>query len=105
MRPLKVIYLSRIGLAVVAAALSTALTIAFGQPGINTFLNGITISLALYLITYYVFKAKYRTQVEKQSKLVTMGIGIYFFTWLVTWVLMYTIAIAIGLAPVPVAAQ
>lgn len=101
MRPLKTIYLTRIGLAVVAAALSTAITIAFGERGINTFLNGITIALLIYLITYYVFKAKYRTQVEKQSKIMSMGIGVYFFTWLVVWVLMYTIAISLGLATVP----
>jgi hypothetical protein len=100
-RPLKTIYLTRIGLAVVAAALSTAITIAFGERGINTFLNGITIALLIYLITYYVFKAKYRTQVEKQSKIMSMGIGVYFFTWLVVWVLMYTIAISLGLATVP----
>ena len=101
MRPLKVIYLTRIGLAVVAAALSTAITIAFGERGINTFLNGITIALLIYLIAYYVFKAKYRTQVEKQSKIMSMGIGVYFFTWLVVWVLFYTIAISLGLATVP----
>ena len=101
MRPLKTLYLTRIGLAVVASALSTAITIAFGERGLNTFLNGITIALLIYLLTYYVFKAKYKTQVEKQSKIMTTGIGIYFFTWLVVWVLMYTITIAIGLAPAP----
>ena len=102
MRPLKAIYLTRIGLAVVAAALSTAVTIAFGERGINTFLNGITIALLIYLLTYYVFKAKYRTQVEKQSKLMTTAIGMYFFTWLVMWVLLYTIAISMGLTSAPV---
>ena len=104
MRPLKAIYLTRIGLAVVAAALSTAITVAFGERGINTFLNGVTIALLIYLITYYVFKAKYRTQVEKQSKIMTTAIGMYFFTWLVLWVLMYSIAVSIGLAPTPVPA-
>jgi hypothetical protein len=93
--------LTRIGLAVVAAALSTAITVAFGERGLNTFLNGITIALLIYLITYYLFKAKYRTQVEKQSKLMTMGIGVYFFTWLVVWVLMYTIAFSMGIGPAP----
>jgi len=103
-RPLKTLYLTRIGLAVVAAAISTAITIAFGERGINTFLNGITIALLIYLITYYVFKAKYRTQIEKQSKIMTTAIGMYFFTWLVLWVLMYSIAVSIGLAPTPVPA-
>jgi len=87
-------------LAIVAAAVSTALTLAFGDRGLNTFLNGITIALVVYLITYYLFKAKFRTQVEKQSKLMTQGIGIYFFTWIVSWVLIYTFALYIlGLIP------
>jgi len=90
-RPLKVIYISRVGLALLAAAISTEVTVLFGERGINTFLNGVTIALLIYLITYYVFKAKYRTQVEKQSKIMTMGIGIYFFTWLVIWLLLYTV--------------
>lgn len=101
MRPLKAIYLMRIGLAVVAAALSTVLTIAFGERGINTFLNGITIALLVYLLTYYVFKAVYKTRVEKQSKIMTQAIGMYFFTWLVLWLLLYTLAIYFGLAPTP----
>ncbi len=101
MRPLKAIYLLRIGLAVIAAALSTALTIAFGEKGINTFLNGITIALAVYLLTYYLIKAVYRNKVEKQSKIMTQAIGMYFFTWLVLWLLFYTLAIFYGLAPAP----
>lgn len=91
MRPLRVIYWARFGLAIVAAAVSTFVTLSFGERGINTLLNGITIALVVYLLTYYVFKAVYKDKVEKQSKIMTMGIGIYFFTWLVAWVLMYTI--------------
>ena len=91
MRPLVLIYWARVALAIVAASISTAITLAFGERGINTFLNGLTIALVVYLITFYGFKAKFRTQVEKQSKIMTQGIGIYFFTWLVAWVLIYTI--------------
>lgn len=98
MRPLVTIYLARIGLAVIAAAISTVLAVSFNAPGINTFLNGVTIALLIYLLTYYGFKAKYRNKVEKQSKLMTQAIGMYFFTWLVTWVLMYTlVGYALGL--------
>jgi len=99
-RPLVLIYWARVILAIVAAAVSTAITLAFGDRGLNTFLNGITIALVVYLITYYLFKAKFRTQVEKQSKLMTQGIGIYFFTWIVSWVLIYTFALyLLGLIP------
>ena len=61
---------------------------------INTLLNGITIALAIYLIGYYFLKAKFATKVEKQSKIMSMGIFIYFFTWLIVWVL--TLSIVIG---------
>ena len=99
-RPLVTIYVARIGLAVVAAAISTVAAIAFNQPGLNTFLNGVTIALLIYLLTYYGFKAKYKDKVEKQSKLMTQAIGMYFFTWLVLWVLMYTVSTwALGMTP------
>jgi hypothetical protein len=57
---------------------------------INTLLNGITIALLVYLLSYYVLKAKFTSQVEKQSKIMSMGIFIYFFTWLIVWVLTLT---------------
>ncbi len=61
---------------------------------INTLLNGITIALLIYLISYYVLKAKYASKLEKPSKAMSMGIFIYFFTWLVVWVI--TLSIIIG---------
>ena len=93
MKPLVLIYWTRVALAIVAAAISTVITLMFGERGISTFLNGITIALLVYLITYYIFKAKFRTQIEKQSKIMTMGIGIYFFTWILAWVLIYSIVL------------
>jgi hypothetical protein len=57
---------------------------------IDSLFNGITIALAIYLVSYYVLKAKYASQVEKQSKILSMGIFIYFFTWLIAWVLSLT---------------
>ncbi len=90
---MKTIYWSRFGLAILAAAVSTFVTLSFGERGINTFLNGITIALLVYLLSYYAFKAVFKEKVEKTSKIMTMGIGIYFFTWLVAWVLMYTIVL------------
>ncbi len=91
MKPLALIYWLRVILGIVAAAISTALTLAGGERGIYTFLNGLTTALIVYLITFYIFKAKFINRVEKQSKVMTQGIGIFFFTWLVSWVLMYTI--------------
>jgi hypothetical protein len=93
-RPLATIYWTRLVLAVVAAAISTEVTLAFGERGLNTFINGLTIALLVYLVTYYVFfKVRFKNKVEKQSKLMTQGIGIYFFAWLVSWVVIYSIVL------------
>lgn len=92
MRPLAVIYWTRFALAIVAGVVSTYVTLALGDRGVNTILNGVTIALIVYLVTYYLFfKRYYKDKVEKQSKLMSQGIGIYFFTWIVFWVLTYTI--------------
>ena len=94
MRPLVTIYWSRLVLAIVAAAISTMVSLALGERGLNTFLNGLTIALLVYLITYYaVFRPFFGKKVEKQSKLMTQGIGVYFFTWLVSWILIYSVAL------------
>ncbi len=91
MKPLVTIYLLRLVLGVVAAGISTAVTMLHDELSYTIFMNGITIALAIYLVSYYVLKAKFGTQVEKRSKIMTQGIGIYFFTWLVFWVLIYSI--------------
>ncbi len=92
MRPLTVIYWTRFVLAIIAGVISTYVTLALGDRGVNTILNGVTIALIVYLTTYYLFfKPAYKTKVEKQSKLMSQGIGIYFLTWLVFWILTYTI--------------
>ena len=90
-RTLVIIYWSRLGLGIVAAVISTLVAMLGDELSYTTFINGITIALALYLLSYYILKAKFATKVEKPSKIMTMGIGVYFFTWLVFWILMYTI--------------
>ena len=99
------IYWIRVALGAVAGFVSTGAVLAFQAAtttgsllslvgSLNTLLNGITIALLIYLISYYALKAKFSSQVEKQSKIMTMGIFIYFFTWLVVWVL--TLSALIG---------
>jgi hypothetical protein len=90
-RPLVTIYWARLGLGIVAAILSALLAIMRDELSFTTFMNGLTIALLVYLVSYYVFKAKFRAKVEKQSKIMTMGIGIYFFTWIVFLILFYSI--------------
>jgi hypothetical protein len=95
------IYWLRVALGVVAGLISAAVPILVQTvSGValtaqitetNTLLNGITIALLVYLISYYIMKAKFAGKVEKPSKIMSMGIFIYFFTWLVVWVLTITI--------------
>jgi len=90
-KPLVMIYWARLGLGIVAAVLSASLAAVQGGLTYTSFLNGLTVALLVYLVSYYIFKAKFVTKVERQSKIMTMGIGVYFFTWIVFLILFYTI--------------
>lgn len=57
----------------------------------TSFINGFSIALITYLISYYIIKLKFLNKVEKPRKLVTTGIGIYFISWIAFWTLLYTI--------------
>ena len=103
MKPLVMIYWARIALGMVAAAIGAGLEWIRGIQSefqISNLMNGLTIALLIYLVSYYVFKATFRAQVEKQSKIMTMGIGVYFFTWIVFWILFFSILRG---PPIPVA--
>jgi hypothetical protein len=50
-----------------------------------TLLTGLSFALLFYLATYYIIKFRFLSKVEKSSKLMTQGIGIYFFGWIVSW--------------------
>lgn len=91
MRPLVTIYCTRLSLGIVAAVLAALLAMLQDELSITTLINGLTIALIVYLVSYYAFKATFRAKVEKQSKIMTTGIGIYFFTWIVFMILFYTI--------------
>lgn len=91
MKPLAIIYWSRLALGVIAAVISAFVATMQDAASLSAFMNGVTIALLLYLISYYVFKAKFYSKVEKQTKIMTMGIGIYFISWLVFFILTYSI--------------
>jgi len=91
MKPLVLIYWTRLALGIVAALISALVATMQSASSLNTFLNGITIALAIYLISYYGLKAKFHDKVEKPSKIMTMGIGIYFISWIVFFILVYSI--------------
>jgi len=87
MKPTTVIYWTRAGLGVVAALLSSLLGLLAGD--INL-LNGLSIALLLYIVTYYIYKALYVAQVEKPSKIFSTGVGAYFLTWIVVLGIFFT---------------
>ncbi len=86
-KPVSIIYWSRAGLGVVAALLSTLIS---SLDTLGLF-NGISVALLVYIITYYVFKSFFVAQVEKPTKIFTTGVGAYFLTWIVAWVVFYTL--------------
>jgi zinc transporter ZupT len=89
MKPTTIIYWTRTCLGVIAALINTLLK---SVADINiSFLNGLTIALLVYIATHYVFKALFLTKVEKPSKIFTTGIGAYFLTWIVAWIVFYTL--------------
>jgi hypothetical protein len=102
LKPLEILYWLRLGLGVVAALLCTGYGVATNSiPPISSsgsfhgnltyFMDGVMIALAFYLISYYAVKPKFVSNVSKPQKLVTTGIGIYFFAWIVFWVVFYVI--------------
>jgi hypothetical protein len=97
MKTLEIIYWLRLALGITAALICTGYGLATntiakeGFPMWNTLMNGASIALVIYLISYYIIKSKFSLKVEKPQKLVTMGIGIYFISWITFWTLLYTI--------------
>lgn len=88
MKPTTIIYWTKACLGVVAALISTLLSAVSEQLSL---FNGITAALLVYIVTHYVFKSLFLTKVEKPSKIFMTGIGAYFLTWIVSWVILYTL--------------
>ena len=101
MKALTTIYWLRVAFGILAAVSCVGYGIVAGSINANLtdwriFLNGISIALIVYLLSYYLIKAIFITKVEKPQKLFTMGIGIYFLAWMVFWILLYTILASIS---------
>jgi hypothetical protein len=92
------IYWIRLLLGIIAALVSTGYTQARVVPtdvvDYSVFMNGISIAIIVYVISYYIMKFKWAAKVEKPQKIFTTGVGIYFIAWLVFWVLFYTLTAA-----------
>ena len=95
MKTLNIIYCSRIGFGILAALLAAVVVdLKVGTP----LINGISVALAVYLVTYYVIKWRFMNKVDKPTKLFTMGIGVYFLTFILCWVLFITPFLAAPIA-------
>ncbi|MEM2994968.1 MAG: hypothetical protein QXI91_02980 [Candidatus Bathyarchaeia archaeon] len=97
---LEKIYWLRLFLGIIAALASTGFMQVVGavsnppQANISFFLYGFDIALLIYLFSYYILKLKFAYKVDKQQKILTTGIGVYFLAWLVFWVLLYTLMVS-----------
>jgi hypothetical protein len=97
MRPMQQVYALRIVLGIVAAFLCIGYGLATGtvdkvaSSNITMLLNGMSIAIITYIVSYYVMRRHFALIVEKPQKIFTMGIGIYFLSWIVFWVLLFTI--------------
>ena len=94
MKPLKIIYWTRAGSGVIIGILCAVyviFSVTSDLANIYTLLTGLSFAMLFYMATYYIVKLKFFSRVEKQSKLMTQGIGIYFFAWLVSWTLIITL--------------
>lgn len=91
MRPLVLIYWTRLALGIIAALISALVAMNLDALDFTAFTTSLTLALLVYLVSYYPLKAKFYNKVEKQSKIMTMGIGIYFISWAVFFILSYSI--------------
>jgi len=91
MTPITQLYWLRVLLGIVAGVI-TAIVAALFYPltDITSLVNSITVALLIYFITYYILKVSYKNKIEKQSKILSTGIGIYFFSWIAFFVLSFT---------------
>ena len=92
MTPIVQLYWIRTALGITAGALSAVVAFLIGNmTDITTLINSFTIALIIYLASYYVLKAVYQSKIEKQSKILSTGVAMYFFAWLPFFILFFTL--------------
>jgi hypothetical protein len=91
MTPMVQLYWLRVVLGIIAGVITAVVALFMGnETDIGTLFNSVSIAIIVYFLSYYVLKAFYKTKIEKQSKILSTGIGMYFFTWIAFFVLFYT---------------
>jgi zinc transporter ZupT len=90
MTPVVQLYWLRVVLGMVAGAITAVLAFFGNIDDLTTLLNSVTLALLIYFVTYYITRGYYKDKIEKQSKILSTAIGMYFFAWLTFFVLFYT---------------
>jgi len=93
METLNFIYWCRVGFGAIAGIVCVVGWALTGSL-FGSVIQGVSFALIFYIITYYILKSKFITKVEKPTKIVTMGIGAYFLTWIVSWTLILTLVLS-----------
>jgi uncharacterized membrane protein YvlD (DUF360 family) len=98
MKPIKILYWLRFLLGIAAAVVCIGYGLATNTVKVdvapNVFINGFSIAIIVYIISYWIIKPVFVTKLDKPQKIFTTGIFLYFVTWLVFWVLFNTLLIA-----------
>jgi hypothetical protein len=96
MTPITQLYWIRVVLGVISGEITAVIVFLLHSPNdITSLVNGFTVALILYLVTYYILKAQFKSKIEKQGKILSTAIAMYFFAWLSFFVLFYTVILAI----------
>ena len=91
MTPVVQLYYIRVILGIVAGAVSAVVALLIGNYNdITTLINAFTIALIIYLLSYYVMRGFFKDKIEKQSKILSTAVLMYFLIWLPFFVLFFT---------------
>jgi hypothetical protein len=91
MTPVVQLYWIRVVLGIVAGALGAELALYMPLTDLSTLVDSFTIALLVYLASYYPLRAVYKSKIGQQSKILSTGIIMYFFSWLLFFVLFFTL--------------
>jgi hypothetical protein len=93
MTPVVQLYWLRVVLGVVAGALSGAFVLYLNLPltDLSGLLDSVMFALLFYIVTYYPLRAIFSKKIDKPSKILTTAIIMYFFTWLLFFVVFFTL--------------
>ena len=97
MKPLELVYWSRFLTGVLSAIACIGYVMVLNGspssgslPDTGVIFNSISLAIIVYILSYYILKARFKDKVAKTQKLFTTGIGIHFLAWIVFYALFYT---------------